>query len=815
MDLPTCPACGQSVLDDDAQECPFCGAAMDGSRPAKTASDAKKAQPPAKPKAESKSRPDDDPFAIAQQPTGQKVLQCAPKPMKGRLTKVVCPMCDTPGFIPKAAAGRQVKCANRECMVPVFTATVPGSDTRPAPKAPARVSEDVAGRPKAGAKSPSEKKPLVLYGIVGAVLLAGTLGLVAFLKKPGTTELGPADMSQFNFSDGDDDPAQTETAPVKENPEPAATDYPARAAELVETMIQTARVNSGNRDKAFCRRLTGDAFRRLGLPDKAEAEFAQMAKVSSKRDTAYYRISPLIADFWKQVAAGDQSAADQHFAAAKALGSEIPKTGSIAVESGIALAAAMVETGDAAGAVTLVEGQQRDATVVSQIDAIRHGVWSATGQMLRDAGQASLSPLEVFAWHEPLFTAVGMELAVRQRWTAATAWASAMTDPLTASDTFAAIAQQMVAANAPAEVQQSLLAASQQSHPAVAARTQSVLAQSADAAAAFEAAKAAVASLSAEKPAAMPGVDDLINGRAPNPADGRLNAEALTDFVIAAIVNKDTAAAESGLPQIFGALSSQIPPTVLLRQACRQLEKDEDGVKDRVAQELSLSNENRIRTSFLAYRRSIDQLAGMAEERRLAMLHLLSRVIDRGGLAAVKQVLESDLSGLKQEVRLDELKGLLFVAAAADGQAYPEITIDDPQLAVPVSRLEPLPEIKIAGVLVQAWQQFLKSSSSTAATQLEAVPELPGLRTSMAAFMTEQSSRKATSVKAQMDAIAALQDDLWREECLPIATRLLTRQGMQDEIQPALIEAARTPTQKEVALYGIVLGLEDLQAAEK
>ncbi|MCC6972369.1 MAG: hypothetical protein IT434_19305, partial [Phycisphaerales bacterium] len=28
MDLPTCPSCGQSVLDDDAEECPFCGGAM-------------------------------------------------------------------------------------------------------------------------------------------------------------------------------------------------------------------------------------------------------------------------------------------------------------------------------------------------------------------------------------------------------------------------------------------------------------------------------------------------------------------------------------------------------------------------------------------------------------------------------------------------------------------------------------------------------------------------------------------------------------------------------------------------------------------
>ena len=31
MELPSCPSCGQSVLDDDAADCPFCGAAMYGS----------------------------------------------------------------------------------------------------------------------------------------------------------------------------------------------------------------------------------------------------------------------------------------------------------------------------------------------------------------------------------------------------------------------------------------------------------------------------------------------------------------------------------------------------------------------------------------------------------------------------------------------------------------------------------------------------------------------------------------------------------------------------------------------------------------
>ena len=28
MDFPVCPSCRQSVIDDDAVDCPFCGASM-------------------------------------------------------------------------------------------------------------------------------------------------------------------------------------------------------------------------------------------------------------------------------------------------------------------------------------------------------------------------------------------------------------------------------------------------------------------------------------------------------------------------------------------------------------------------------------------------------------------------------------------------------------------------------------------------------------------------------------------------------------------------------------------------------------------
>lgn len=817
MDLPTCPACGQSVLDDDAQDCPFCGAAMDGSSPAKkpaapAAGGAAAAKSGSRPAA--KAAPEnDDPFAIAQQPTGQKVLQCAPRPMKGRLTKVACPMCETPGFIPKAALGRQVRCANRECLVPVFTAAAPDAADA-APKAPSRASsEESRPRPKA---APSDKKPYVLYGIIGAVLLVGTGVLIAVLNKPAPTELGAADLSKFNFNDSGTEPEDTEATTAAETKVPEVVDYQAQAVALVEDMIQTARINAGNRDKAFCRRLTGDAFLRLGLDERASTEFAQMAVVASNAgiDTAYYQISPLLSEYWKHLRAGDQAAADQKFSAAKALADQIPKRGAIAVESTIAMAAAMVAAGDAAGAVALVEGQQRDATVVSQLDAIRHGVWSATGQALRNAGAHALSPLQVFSWNEPLKTGVGIQLCAEQQWQPAVNWAAALTDPATSSDTFAAIAGQMVRAAAPVEQRQALLAAAKTSGDAIGMRTQAILAQNPASTQDWEQTLTAVQSVGKAQPAALPGIDAVINDSAPTLETARITAAALTDAVIAAIKHSDSAAASGLLQQVYGVLSAEIPPTVILRQASRELDQRENEVKARVAKALNLVDDNRIRSQFLAYRRNVDRLAGLAEQRRLILIGMLSRIIHHGGLDVVKTTVASTDSGLRQEVVLDDLKNLLFVAAAMVNQPFPEILETDSGLAVPVARIDPLPEAGVMKVLVEAWKQYQATSSSAAAANLEAVNDLPGLRASMAAFMTELSSLKATSPQAQLNAIAALKDDLWREECLPIATRILTRSSDVEELQAQLAEATKTPTQRQVALYGMVRGLLDTQDAK-
>ncbi|MFN9959204.1 MAG: hypothetical protein ACK55I_39430, partial [bacterium] len=113
---------------------------------------------------------EDDPFGIGGAAASQ-AIQATLKPEKGRLHKVVCPMCEQAGFVPKTAIGKQVRCANDKCMVPIFTAPDPNE---PAEKKPTRRTDTEAAkvaRPAAAAK----RNPLMMYGIVGAVLVVVTM----------------------------------------------------------------------------------------------------------------------------------------------------------------------------------------------------------------------------------------------------------------------------------------------------------------------------------------------------------------------------------------------------------------------------------------------------------------------------------------------------------------------------------------------------------------------------------------------------------------------------------------------------------------
>lgn len=712
-------------------------------------------------------------------------------------------MCETPGFIPRSAVGKQVRCANRECLVPVFTAPE-SADGKPT-RVPARISDGEVAAGKTGSKPAGQKNPMVMYGIVGGILLVLTVGLVWFLNKPGITELGPV-VIQPGGGNGEDEPEDPDEVPGGTPPAAVQVDHRKAALQLVDQMIQAARVNIGNSNKALCRRLTGDAYLRLGQETQARAEFDQLKVVSSQRgqEVGYYRLGPLITQYWALREAGENDAAAAILVEARELGAVLPAAVGLAMESAVSLAAALADSGDLTAGLEVVAQQQRDASVTSFQDSARYGAWNSCATVLWDAGHDALTPQDAFSWQEPLMTAVCVHLAVEGRWDTAVQWVAAQQASQTASDSCAALAAQMVALNAPASVRDALAAAAEAKGRDVSLRTNSVLATSQNDQQYLARAKQQFASLTSAEPAALGSVLEVIDVARPDLSGAALTSSAVADYAAAAATRGDMESAAAALQRLAGIMLSVVPPTAEIRRAAGEIERNDDAVKDRIADELNITNSNRLRSRFIAYRKSIDQLARAAEERRLLLLQMLSQVVQKGGLNAVRDALKQADSALTQEIGVDRQSGMLYVAATVVDLDYPEILTLDAALAVPPARVE-TDEQTVMPVLVSAWQKYRSGAGLAAAAELDSVTGLPGLRSAMVIEMTTKSVSGAESVVKMMETIQQIPNELWREQCMAVATRLLAERGMAEQLEAAMGQVNLTPTQRVSALHALVL----------
>lgn len=797
MELPTCPSCGQSVLDDDAKDCPFCGAAMDGSSPGRKPASKKEEKQPAPKKAETKAEPvDEDPFAIRQNPASVKAVQCARKPMKGRRQRVVCPMCDTQGFIPKAALGRQVKCANKECMVPVFAAKDPEAKAEAPTRG--RISDEETPAPKTAAAVGKAKNPILMYGIVGGVLLLLTVGLMFYLDQDGVTELGPADIKMPTNIDDEEEVGNKNDKPTPK------VDHRQVALDTINEMISAALAND-NLDKPTSRRLIGDCYLRLGMPDKAQAEFDQMNVVAgrSRQNAEYYPIVPLISAYWRHLKRGEDAVAADLLKKANALAEKIPVASGFSIETSVALAAAMTNDGSAEDGLALITKQQRDQSLAAQKDAVSFGAWRAIAAASAELKQRSLPVLEVFSWNEPLVTATAVQLAIRGRWDAATQWAILAEQPETAADTMAAIAQQMLTAKAPDAARTALVSAAGSKGADVKLRVTAVLARENAANDAWAAATAELAAVAAGTPASLGNIVTVLQGSRPDVTASLRSASGVAEYIIAAVHRKDDAAAAGGFQKLGGLMFSIVPPSAEVRQTAGKFDSDSQKVQEEVATALSLTDPNRISSRFIAYRKAIDHIVRAAETRHMHLIRLLAHIIQNGGLNAVSTELQKQDSVLAKEVGVDRLQGLLYVAAAETGLDYSAALKADPNRTIRLARIpltDQFHEYDVVPVLVKTVQN-LKDKGITAVNELRQAPRLPGLRAAFASRLVEKSADDGSSPATVLQQVLDIEQDLWRKQAFSIAAEILADRGMSVQMTDAATNLPLTPDQRVQLLH--------------
>ena len=841
MSLPTCPSCGQSVLEDNPVDCPFCGAAMDGSRGAKNtprpkagpvvnrpgarkipekpatpnapvadsatpASEAPKpaARPAGGPRGSRPVVDEDDPFGVGMSSAAAQAIQATAKPEKGRLLKVVCPMCEQVGFVPKNAVGKSVKCANEKCMVPIFTAHDPSEQATD--RKPVRMSDEAeAVRRAADAAKPKKRNPMIVYGIVGGILLLLTLALIPLLTKaPDNTELNKkVVISDFGPSDEEIATAAAEKA-AKEKAALDAVNPLVEVEAHASRMIGMARLQN-LRDKAWARKMTGDVFLRLNQTAKGAQEFNQSVVIEGGR--GYYRIEPYLTRHWRAIAAGDTDTAAKTLADALGETKTLPRTGKLGLEAAMGLASAMVNAGRLQDAVAVIAARQLDTTIADNRDAIASTAWSFTSGHSRDASTAGPMVLDALLWINPLHTGVAIDLGLHDRWEAAIAWSKTSQDPRTLTDALVALTEIAAARNAAPETFAQIESAVDGSDAVSVLRVKAAVAAATKDMARFDACMTLMGQMPVAPAAVLPSSSVLVQDDVLDRSSFIYTALSVSEVLRAAVASGKKEQAATVITRLSAELSAIAPSTTQVRGPINQMAANEAGFKRQLAAELRVPEDTQFASMYRNYRKHIEQYARIAEDRRLLETILLARVIRAGGIGELQQAMNTSPE-LKQEILLDELSGFLAITARRFGRDFPEVLTPDRTLRegrALFGNAELIVPIADAGD--RAWATKDNDLASGLRLLESVVTDLPGLRQALACELVEATALTTKDPAAVLTAISKLQNILWREECYVVAGRAFADRKLDKKADEWMAGNKLPPLEQICLLYGASLGI--------
>jgi len=279
---------------------------------------------------------DDDPFAVAPQKKS-KAIPLRRKPTAKTTYRVVCPMCDTNGFATPAVAGKEVKCPNPKCLMPIFTAPEIKKEAPPPPK-----------------KSLVTPLNLALFGIL-LVAIGGGLFYAFVLNEPEQPD-GPDPLDPtFNppiVEETTDDPAPESNDP----PPPPKISIPELETNILNAGVEAARSRDDNRSKDLCRILTASAYAERDQLEQAFGQLQAFDNLNSGID--FMKIAPLCRIAWKHLDAGDRGAAEKIADQAVEFSQKLPRTGDDAVIQAVALGTLLVALDRFDDAKTLVDARE-------------------------------------------------------------------------------------------------------------------------------------------------------------------------------------------------------------------------------------------------------------------------------------------------------------------------------------------------------------------------------------------------------------------------------------------------------------------------
>ncbi len=683
--LPTCPACQQSVLDDDAENCPFCGANMKtgkgggkapapkvapkpAARPSSSAVNAPalaatpKATPSKAAAAKSQEIDSDDPFGV-DAASNSRAIPLAARPAKGKTVRLICPMCETAGFAGAEVAGKEVKCCNEKCALPIFTApkgegAAPGAD----PRTPA------AGMKKVAAPPAKKASPAMLMAAVSSMLLAGgSLWYFVFNEPAGIRPPAPPPQTNNNNPSPvtTNDPSTEKPADPKPEVNVTSSGEKLRAA-ILPVIVELSRETTKNRSKHFCRRLVAEAYIEAGDPKAAQENIDQLLKLLPK--LVYHQVPPFTQLAWRELAAGNADAAKTAMDTAWKAAPELPGISRLTFDATTDLAALL-----------FVSGRTEDAQSLMKTDSVLPSGSSGTLAVLArrsrllhsyDLDEAAVT-LPVIPWKSPQWVATTMILVLRGHATKGVEWLKLAPDAQTKADCWAMWGDSVVAANSAdmASQDEPILAAVKEESPATQARVwarvaAARLAAKQPAAANKAAANAATALNAVPVPTnfVLLEMKELMKLQLTDATGPRLNAIAAAEVARSQTLLGQNDLAAKTLAASLQHLRGQAPCPFAAGKLFDATSRDANSVKAQLKTALNLKTKDQEQLALTTYREKC-RLAFDASNARFALqTEILKAAVDWPLVDAVwTEASAHSAEGTADEAREDFLKTNLSV----------------------------------------------------------------------------------------------------------------------------------------------------------
>ena len=820
MDFPVCPSCRQSVIDDDAVDCPFCGASMKakpGSKPAPavTKSPATASKPtPTKPTfgITKPTLPGDDLPFESELTTGKSAIPALPNPTKQRTLKVICPMCDTPGYLPPTAAGQSVRCANSKCVMPVFTA-------------PAEKKKEEAPPPP----PPSKASNLPMIGVITLAaisLFAAGIYLTMFHKSAPVQKVLSEEERQMldemvagNKKNPVVKPNPADVGPGGQQPkdntkaagnDPKAAEKTAQSnEELIKGVLKQMKDSSlaaeKQRSKPYCRQLAAEANAVTGNAVAAREHLEQLSKVGPA--VTYYRIIPLLDLFWGEFKAGDKSAATKTLNSAVSEIAKLPKFGRTRFEIVGRVIAALAAADRIPEALTILsafQSSEPEAQLAARLQM------AADGKLGRLVDSNSVLP-----WKYPQSVAATSSLIARDQLSTAAAWAAAQTSDEAKAECLSVWAQEIAfrkAALGEADADGIIAAAVEKLAPAFAARVWAragcgrVLAKDQPGAAvAARLAQEKLATIPIPAEPAMPPVKQTQKFPKEMPAAEPLfqAAVAAGELAFLQIQSKETKPdAEKSLDQALSFARATAPTFAAAQQRQDEAERmGPVGLRDLMKKEMRLKSDDEARTAASNYKRAISEIADVSQQKFTIETQLLMRLCSAGvGLFEKVWIIVSTRSTADDVNRREN-----FFATGLPGELIEGLKGTPQEQAIlgawGLRSKDPVPPRPALAEL----NDLLKSNLPAAVEFVQSIDNKTSRRDDLL-LRTASLLPTADQLPIAFQFIAKLDDLVAREECYRFAAALAAQRGQSEEVWKQ-VSVVQQHTEKVALCRGLIAGL--------